>query len=160
MKTAFFYTFLFIFAATATLTLLGMADLVKIREGYLDGLYYALILELVAAVIALFRATRFFGDSLYQNLSDYAPSRDASRLLHTLLIHQEKMDETLKKKFGITVAPGTGDFPRYMSGLAELVGLGLVDIDRAQWMCYLTSTGFQTARRLRKKITKVEPFVV
>jgi len=31
MKKPFFYTFLAIFAATAALTLLGMADVVKIR---------------------------------------------------------------------------------------------------------------------------------
>lgn len=160
MKKPFFYTFLAIFAATAALTLLGMADIIKVRDGYLDGLYYALILELVAAVIALFRSTRFFGDSLYQNLDDYEPSRDACRLLHTLLVQQEKMDIGLKSKFGMVVAPGTGDFPRYMSGLAELVGLGLVDIEKEKWMCFLTSTGLQTAQRLRKKVMKVPPFVV
>lgn len=160
MKKSFFYTFLWIFAATAALTLLGMADIVKIKDGYLDGLYYALILELVATVVALFRSTRFFGDSLYQNLDDYEPSRDACRLLHTLLVQQEKMDSALKSKFGLNVAPGTGDFPRFMSGLSELVGLGLVDIEKEKWMCFLTSTGFQTAQRLRKKSTKVPPFIV
>lgn len=160
MKKPFFYTFLAIFAATAALTLLGMADVVKIREGYLNALFTGLILELATVMIGLFRSTRFFGDSLYQNLDDYQPSRDASRLLHTLLIHQEKMDSALKSKFALRVAPGTGDFPRYLSGLSELVGLGLVDIEPNQWMRHVTSTGFQVALRLRKKIEKVQPFIV
>ncbi|MCR6657733.1 MAG: hypothetical protein NVV63_18430 [Opitutus sp.] len=160
MKKPFFYTFLAIFAATAALTLLGMADVVKIKDGYLNALFGGLILELITAMIGLFRSTRFFDDSLYQNLDDYQPSRDASRLLHTLIIHQEKMDSGLKSKFGLVVSPGGGDFPRYLSGLAELVGLGLVDIEPGKWMCFLTSTGFQVAQRLRKKIEKVEPFIV
>ncbi len=160
MKKPFFYTFLVIFAATAGLTLFGISGLITIKEGYLDSLFYALILELIAAVIGLFRATRFFDDSLYQNLDAYEPSRDACRLLHTLLIHQEKMDENLKSKFALKVAPGTGDFPRYLSGLSELVGLGLVDIESQQWMCMLTSTGLQTARKLKKKIERIQPFVV
>ena len=160
MKKIFFYTFLAIFAVTALLTLLGVAEIVKIREGYLNALFTGLILELVTVVVGLFRSTRFFGDSLYQNLDEYQPSRDASRLMHTLLVQQEKTDPNLKTKFGLRVAPGTGDFPRYLSGLSELVGLGLVDIEPGQWMCFLTSSGYQVAKRLRKKIEKVEPFVV
>ena len=160
MKKPFFYTFLAIFAATALLTLLGVADVVKIKEGYLNALFTGLILQLVAAIVGLFRSTRFFGDSLYQNLDDYQPSRDARRLLHTLVFHQEKMDPALKTQFGLRVAPSSGDFPRYLSGLSELVGLGLVDIEPSQWMCHLTSTGFHVAQRLRSKIEKVERFLV
>ena len=60
MKNALFYTFLAIFAATAAVTLLGITGVVAIDDFYLKGLFGALLIELVGAVIALYRATPFF----------------------------------------------------------------------------------------------------
>jgi hypothetical protein len=60
-RSALFVTFIAIFAATAVITLLGIIDVVPIRDGYLKTLFTALILETVGAVIALFRSTSFFG---------------------------------------------------------------------------------------------------
>lgn len=55
MKKALFYAFLAIFVATAAVTLLGITGVVAIDEFYLRGLFAALLLELVAVVIGLFR---------------------------------------------------------------------------------------------------------
>lgn len=160
MKKAFFYTFLAIFAVTAALTVLGVAGALKIQETYLNALFGSLILELITAMIALFRATKFFDDSVYRNLEEYEPSIDAARILHTLLIHQDRMDSTMKHKFGFVVAPGTGDFPRFLNGLSELVGMGLVDVNREQWMCHFTSTGYRVANQKKAKIESTAPFMV
>jgi len=160
MKKAFFYSFLAIFVLTSGVTLLGVTNVVAIKEGYLNALFGSLILELITAMIALFRATRFFEDSLYRNVMDYEPSRDAARVLHTLLIYQDKMDPQMKTKFGFVVAPGSGDFPRFLNGLAELVGMGFVDVDRERWMCCFTSTGYRFANYKRKKIQDVGDFIV
>lgn len=61
MKQALFYMFLAVFGATAVITLLGITEYLPMREGYLDKLFYLLIAEAVAPVIALFRDTDFFG---------------------------------------------------------------------------------------------------
>ncbi len=61
MKQALFYMFLFVFGATAVVTLLGITQLLQIQEGYLDQLFYLLIAESIAPVIVLFKKTDFFG---------------------------------------------------------------------------------------------------
>jgi len=59
MKNALFYTFLAIFVATAAVTLLGITGAVAIDDFYLKGLFGALLLELVGAVVGLYKATPF-----------------------------------------------------------------------------------------------------
>lgn len=60
MKTHLFYTFLVIFAATALITLLGVTNVIPIREGYLTALVGAFLIELAGAVIAIFKGANFF----------------------------------------------------------------------------------------------------
>ncbi len=49
-----FYSVIIIFVVTATVTILGIIQKVTIEKKYLNGLFTALILELVAAVIFMF----------------------------------------------------------------------------------------------------------
>jgi hypothetical protein len=60
MKRALFYTFLFVFASTAIVTILGLINVFDIDREYLNKLFYALVVEAIAPVIALFRKTEFF----------------------------------------------------------------------------------------------------
>lgn len=60
-RAALYYSVIAIFVATAAVTLLGVIGVLTIPEGYLDVLFTALIIELVAAVIGLFQATDWFG---------------------------------------------------------------------------------------------------
>ncbi len=60
MKRHLFYLFLVVFACTALLTLLGIAGVILINDFYLKGLYSVLLVELIGAVVGLFRATSFF----------------------------------------------------------------------------------------------------
>lgn len=62
MKKNLFYTFLVLFIITAIITLLGIINLIEIKDTYLSKLFYILIIELVGGVIALFRKTVFFDD--------------------------------------------------------------------------------------------------
>lgn len=151
MKKNFFYVFLWIFAITALVTLLGVSGIVKIDPTYLNYLFGSLLLELVATMIALFRSTKFFEESLQTNIDEYIPSKDAARILMTLLHHQQKLDTTLKRRFTFHIPPGTGDFPRFLRGLSELVSLGLVDVDPNNWQCALTINGFRIANNSRNK---------
>ncbi len=60
MKKALFYTFLFIYIATAIVTLLGLTPLLPIPVGYMRILLPALLVETAAALVALFKRTDFF----------------------------------------------------------------------------------------------------
>lgn len=60
MKEALFWIFLAIFSLTAIITLLGITGVIKtIKENYLNALFTALILEVVAAMVLLFQNTDF-----------------------------------------------------------------------------------------------------
>ena len=73
MKKHLFYTFLTVFALTAVITLLGILKLgVSIDEFYLKGLFAALLIELVGAVIAIYRKTDFFNGGV----QEHEPDRD------------------------------------------------------------------------------------
>jgi hypothetical protein len=63
MKKHLFYTFLLIFVATATITLLGILRIVHIDDFYLRGLFSAFLVELGGAVIGLFKKVDFFTNS-------------------------------------------------------------------------------------------------
>ena len=69
MKKALFYVFLFVFASTAILTLLGITNVITIQTEYLNKLFYALIVESIAPVIALFKRTNFFDDKKENKLN-------------------------------------------------------------------------------------------
>ncbi len=58
-KWILFFTLLSVFLATVSVTLLGIIDMVKIPDFYLKGLYFAVILEIVTCVVALFKRSDF-----------------------------------------------------------------------------------------------------
>lgn len=60
MKKTLFFTFIFVFVATAVITLLGIIKVIDVDSAYLGKLFYLLIAESVAPVIALFKKTNFF----------------------------------------------------------------------------------------------------
>ncbi|WP_196159240.1 hypothetical protein [Reinekea sp. G2M2-21] len=60
MKLALFAVVLLLFLATGIITLLGIIQRVEIERKYLNALFSALILELIAAVLFLFSGTDFF----------------------------------------------------------------------------------------------------
>ena len=49
-----------IFIVTAVITILGVLDVLKIRDGFLTTLFASLIVEVVGAVILLFKSANFF----------------------------------------------------------------------------------------------------
>jgi hypothetical protein len=49
-----------IFAATSVVTLLGVTNVIVIREGYLTALITAFLIELAGAVTAIFKSANFF----------------------------------------------------------------------------------------------------
>jgi len=65
-ETLLFWIFVAIFSVTAVITLLGITGAIKtIKEKYLNALFTALILEVVAAVVLLFREVDLNEDSTF-----------------------------------------------------------------------------------------------
>jgi hypothetical protein len=63
-ESTLFWIFIVIFSITAIVTLLGITGVIKnIKERYLNALFTALILEVVAAVVILFREVKFEEDN-------------------------------------------------------------------------------------------------
>ncbi|MDB5087408.1 MAG: hypothetical protein JWR09_1402 [Mucilaginibacter sp.] len=56
MSKILFYVFISIFSATALITLLGIIGWLNIKEGYLNKLFYSLIVEVIGGIIALFKS--------------------------------------------------------------------------------------------------------
>ena len=68
MKETLFFLFVGIFAVTAIITLLGITGVIKtIKEKYLNALFTALILEVVAAVFILFNNYDFSDNQIDLN---------------------------------------------------------------------------------------------
>ncbi len=60
MKWILFGTFISIFIATAAITLLGVINKLQVKDGYLNVLFTALILEVVVAVVGMYNGATFF----------------------------------------------------------------------------------------------------
>jgi hypothetical protein len=60
MKWILFGTFILIFIATATITLLGVINKLQVKDGYLKALFTALIIEVVGAIVSMYNGTTFF----------------------------------------------------------------------------------------------------
>lgn len=86
MKKHLFYTFLTIFVATSLVTLLGITDLVTIKEGYLNALVAAFLVELGGAVIAIFKSTNFFKKE-DEEITAEEEIRESIRKLDTVFGH-------------------------------------------------------------------------
>lgn len=73
MKKALFYTFLGVFIATAIVTLLGITNLLQVKDGYLGPLFTALLIELIGSVVGLYRATKFFDEAKIEVVEAFTP---------------------------------------------------------------------------------------
>jgi hypothetical protein len=96
MKIALFAVVLVLFFATGVITLLGIIQRVEIERKYLNGLFGALILELVAAVLFLFSATNFFDDEApvaesetFALVQQYFPNQSLSEIKASLEMHDD-----------------------------------------------------------------------
>lgn len=81
MKEHLFYVFLFIFLATALLTLAGIAKWIRIDHFYLRRLFAVLLLELSAAVISTYHRADFFSTPTITVAQPSTPSQRNPRVL-------------------------------------------------------------------------------
>ena len=69
-----FGVFMFIFVATAAISLLGLIKKVNIDDKYLSKLFALLVLEVIGAVIGLFGSADFFGTSAPDFIAELPPA--------------------------------------------------------------------------------------
>lgn len=65
------WIFISIFTITAIITILGIVNAIEIRENYLNKLFYALIIEVVIAVVAVFKGVGFNQLENRNNLTEF-----------------------------------------------------------------------------------------
>ncbi|KAA3635327.1 MAG: hypothetical protein DWQ02_10060 [Bacteroidetes bacterium] len=105
MEKVLFWTFIGIFSITAIITLLGITGVLKsIKERYLNVLFTSLILEVVAAVLILFKSTDFSSETNYSSLFDKAGIADEAALadpegyILTQLTENNKNSDALQQR--------------------------------------------------------------
>ncbi len=81
-----FFTFVSIFIATAILTIASLPGWIKIPSNYQKALFSALILEVIACVVILFKQTMMFDIKLKPNVEWVALGVNDGKLLHPELI--------------------------------------------------------------------------
>lgn len=97
MKRHLFYTFLLIFIATSVITLLGIVDVVEIKDEYLSKLIVAFLIELSGGVVFVYKQADFFGN---MNNGSGRPL-EISRPLSSPPISSEVVRHEMKKEIAV-----------------------------------------------------------
>lgn len=145
MKKTLFYTFIFVFGATSIITLLGLINVITIESAYLEKLFYLLIAESVAPVIALFKKTNFFDE---ESTDDYEVGnskisvvmlpkdsfpRKADPHKCSITIFNQDTDE--EKQINIVPKRANGYLSMFLDSLSEqeLIKIHLVNKSNESW---------------------------
>jgi len=151
MKKALFYTFLFVFASTAIVTLLGIAGILSIDKEYLTKLFYALIVQSIAPVIVLFKKTEFFSDDSNKNrLSVYLLpkeffGRDGDPHACALTVYNRASDD--EREIRVELKRENGYLCAYLDGIKEeeLIKVNVVNSKNENWESQYFSTSIAKA---------------
>jgi len=148
MKKALFYSFLLTSIGTVIVTLLGISNVVKIKNDYFKPLFFLVIIQLAGVVIALYKSGDLLSEHPNKDLHKYRPSKDAGRVLATLWTFQMSQWRFDKSKvWGMALPPDKAQFPTFYRGIADLIEVGLVDIDHTDRMVHLTTEGIEYCQR-------------
>ncbi|HMQ49479.1 MAG TPA: hypothetical protein PKA00_18525 [Saprospiraceae bacterium] len=112
---ALFWIFVAIFTVTAVITLLGITGVLKnIKEKYLNALFTALILEVIAAVIVVFRGFDF-------NSTPVNNGPDLSQIISKAGLASSLSPEEDKENFILTQMKAGLELPQLKKQLDSLV---------------------------------------
>ena len=139
MKKALFYTFLFVFASTVVITLLGIVNILPIEKGYLEKLFYALLVESTASIIALFKKTEFFSEEAIKNRMNvvmipkelFSKSGDPHQC--TISIYNKETDD--EKELNVSLKRENGYLCAYLDRIDydELIKVSIKNADNDGW---------------------------
>lgn len=144
MKRHLFYTFLWVFAATALLAVIGVLKIVAIEPEYLHPLFWSILVEASGAVILMFKRADFLNDPPPRDLLQFKPSHRARRVLATLWHFQRQhFGEDRTRLWALSAPPDRAQLPDFFRAVAEILEVGLVDLDRDTRMIALTTEGYR-----------------
>ncbi|NIV92426.1 hypothetical protein GWN42_06380 [candidate division KSB1 bacterium] len=108
--------------------------------------FYALIVEIVGAGVALFKKGEFLHEpSIEHDLKKYTPSQEAKKLLATLWTYQlshHGKDMEARWLMGLPPTSSGTNYPSFYRGLAELLEVGLAEVARPRLMAMLSNDAF------------------
>lgn len=151
-KEILFWLFIGIFTITALITLLGISGVLKsIKEKYLSALFTSLILEVVVAVIFLFKNTDFNEQAI-----DYTPLVQSSGIQYLAKSNDIEADikELLRKgnKYQVEKAKSDSLANRSLM-LEELLANCNDDVDN------LNKNFYTKVYKLKKKVVEYNDFI-
>ena len=125
-RAVLFFTFLAIFLATAVVTLLGLTGQVSIDPKHLNALLTALILEVVVAVIGLFKRTSMFAserlvqvvDSIRGGWWQFVRSGDVNAVGFVVIRYNDDQQQVALS--GDSYSLAGGEYARWWSVAAAL----------------------------------------
>jgi len=127
-------------------TILGIVGVVPVPERYLDKMFYALVVEIIGAAVAIFQKGAFLeGPEVERDLKKYQPSAEAKKLLATLWKYQlghAGRDMHSRWLMGLPPTSSGTSYPMFYRGLAELLDVGLAEVARSQLMVMLSNDAF------------------
>jgi len=145
MKKTLFYTFIFVFGATAIITLLGLIKVISIDPIYLEKLFYLLIAESIAPVVALFRKTNFF-DEESPNTNEVGSSKISVVMLpkesfprkadpHSCTVTIFNQDTDEERSIETTPKRANGYLSMFLDSLSdqELIKVRLLNTSNQTW---------------------------
>ncbi len=156
-ESALFYVVLFLFAVTGIVTILGMIKKVDIEQKYLNGLFSALILELITAVLYIFSNTDFFDKT----------QKDTFYIARTEL---PKKYESINKNQLLTILTQNNEYKKEVKKLEkELISLNnIIDAQNPAYHEVLLSldnkikeikqlqTSYESAKKYKHEYLKLE----
>ena len=162
VKKTLFVVFVGMLVIAFLVTILGIIGVVSVPEKYLDKMFYALIVEIIGVGIAIFRKGEFLKDSgIEKDLKKYKPSPDAHKLLATLwkyqLSHSGK-DMNNRWLMGLPPTTSGASYPAFYRGLAELLEVGLAEINRPKLMAMLSNDAFAYCSPISNSLTSSETY--
>ena len=143
---------LFVIFAIAAFGLIGW---IKIEAFYLKTLFGSVLLEIAGAVILLYKKVDFFRESVERDLDKYRPNQEAKKVLATFWSYQiHSFGGDTSRRWGARLPADRHAIPRFYRGMAELIEVGVVEIDPSNNQGFLTMEGFGYCRRNNEWLLK------
>lgn len=155
-----FYSLLGMFLIIFVITVLALIGLIKLVDGYLNVLFGAVILEVAAIGVTWFKRRDIFSETFDRTPTAYEPNLDAKRVLATFWKYQIKhfTCDPSKGLWAARLPQDRHQIPNFYRGIAELMDVGLLEVDLANNQAHLSMEGFRYCRRKNQELTQSESY--
>lgn len=155
-----FYSLLGMFIIIFIVTILALVGQIKLVDGYLKVLFSAVIIEIVGIATAWFKRKDIFSETFDRNLANYKPNSDAQKVLATFWKYQlsQFTENPATGRWAARLPQDRQQIPNFYRGIAELVDVGLLDIDQANNHAFLSIEGFSYCHKRNQELTQADSY--